>query len=173
MWTPDCLAGIEGQTDRFTVQLGLGCTMRKNLEEPRSRLTRSPSIGSNGSCADQLTSGDAAARKAYLSTLVDAIIVSEDNVQIVGSNDNIRSTFEPDGQPTPRVRKSVQGWCAWRDSNSCSRFVVQILSGRFALQSQYRSPRDVRPLISKDMVRPPVTGSAPSSFRKSKAVPAV
>ncbi len=122
---------------------------------------------------DQLTSGDAAARKAYLSTLVDAIIVSEDNVQIVGSNDNIRSTFEPDGQPTSRVRKSVQGWCAWRDSNSCSRFVVQILSGRFALQSQYRSPRDVRPLISKDMVRPPVTGSAPSSFRKSKAVPAV
>jgi site-specific DNA recombinase len=56
---------------------------------------------------EQLTSGDVAARKAYLSTVVDAIIVSEDKIRIVGSNDNIRSTFGPEGQPTPRLRKSV------------------------------------------------------------------
>lgn len=66
---------------------------------------------------EQLTSGDVAARKAYLSSMVDAIIVSEDKIQIVGSNDNIRSTFGPDGQPTPRVRKSVQEWCPGAGSN--------------------------------------------------------
>ncbi len=66
---------------------------------------------------EQLTSGDVAARKAYLSSMVDAIIVSEDKIRIVGSNDNIRFTFGPDGQPTPRVRKSVQEWCPGAESN--------------------------------------------------------
>jgi hypothetical protein len=64
---------------------------------------------------EQLLSGDVAARKAYLSSVVDAIIVSEDKIRIIGSNDNIRSTFGPKGQPMPRVRKSVQEWCATRD----------------------------------------------------------
>jgi hypothetical protein len=58
---------------------------------------------------EQLLSGDVAARKAYLSSVVDAIIVSEDKIRIIGSNDNIRSTFGPEGQPTPVVRKSVSG----------------------------------------------------------------
>ncbi len=66
---------------------------------------------------EQLTSGDVAARKAYLSSVVDAIIVSDDNIRIVGSNDNIRSTFGPEGQPTPRVRKSVQEWRATADED--------------------------------------------------------
>jgi site-specific DNA recombinase len=66
---------------------------------------------------EELTSGDVAARKAYLSGVVDAIIVSEDTIRIVGSNDNIRSTFGPKGRPTPRVRKSVQEWCPGAESN--------------------------------------------------------
>ncbi len=66
---------------------------------------------------EQLTSGDVAARKAYLSSVVDAIIVSEDKIRILGSNDNIRFTFGPKGQPTPRVRKSVQEWCPGAESN--------------------------------------------------------
>ena len=66
---------------------------------------------------EQLTSGDVAARKAYLASVVDAVIVSEDKIRIVGSNDNIRSTFGPQGQPTPRVRKSVQEWCPGAGSN--------------------------------------------------------
>jgi hypothetical protein len=70
---------------------------------------------------DQLTSGDVAARKAYLSSVVDAILVSEDKIRIVGLNDNIRPTFGPQGQPTPLVRKSVQEWRAQRDSNFCPR----------------------------------------------------
>jgi site-specific DNA recombinase len=69
---------------------------------------------------EQLTSGDVAVRKAYLSSVVNAIIVSEDKIRIVGSNDNIRSTFGPKGQPTPRVRKSVQEWCPWPESNQHS-----------------------------------------------------
>jgi site-specific DNA recombinase len=44
---------------------------------------------------EQLVSGDVAARKAYLSAIVDAIIVSETTIRIIGSNDNIRATLGP------------------------------------------------------------------------------
>ena len=60
---------------------------------------------------EQLVSGDVAARKAYLASIVDALIVSQDKIRIIGSNDNTRSTFGPKGQPTPVVRKPVQEWC--------------------------------------------------------------
>ena len=66
---------------------------------------------------EQLVSGDVAARKAYLASIVDAVIVSENKIRIMGSNDNIRSTFGPKGQPTPVVRKSVQEWCPGAGSN--------------------------------------------------------
>ena len=64
---------------------------------------------------EQLVSSDVAARKAYLASIVDAVIVSENKIRIMGSNDNIRSTFGPKGQPTPVVRKSVQEWCPGRN----------------------------------------------------------
>jgi site-specific DNA recombinase len=57
---------------------------------------------------ERLVSGDAAARKAYLSAIIDSIVVSETTIRITGSNDNLRSTLGPNGQPTPVVRKSVQ-----------------------------------------------------------------
>lgn len=66
---------------------------------------------------EQLVSGDVAARKAYLRAIVDAIVVSDTTIRIIGSNDNIRATFGPNGQPAPAVRKSVQEWCRKRDSN--------------------------------------------------------
>jgi len=66
---------------------------------------------------EQLVSGDVAARKAYLSAIVDAVIVSANTIRIVGSNDNIRSMLGPNGQPTPAVRKSVQEWCPGAESN--------------------------------------------------------
>lgn len=50
---------------------------------------------------EQLLSGDVAARKACLSSAVDAIIVSGDKTRIIGSNDNIRHTLGPKGQPKP------------------------------------------------------------------------
>jgi hypothetical protein len=74
---------------------------------------------------EQLVSGDFAARKAYLASVVDVIIVSEDKIRIVGSNDNIRSTFGPQGQPTPRVRKSVQEWCAMQNKTTNS-YITEI-----------------------------------------------
>jgi hypothetical protein len=64
---------------------------------------------------EQLVSGDVAARKAYLSAVVDAIVVSDTTIRIIGSNENTRSTLGPNGQPTPVVRKSVQEWCAIRN----------------------------------------------------------
>jgi DNA invertase Pin-like site-specific DNA recombinase len=60
---------------------------------------------------EQLVSGDVAARKAYLSAIVDAIVVSDTTIRIIGSNDNIRAPLGSNGQPTPMVRKSVQEWC--------------------------------------------------------------
>lgn len=62
---------------------------------------------------EQLVSGDVAARKAYLSAIIDAVIVSDTTIRIIGSNDNIRAALGPDGQPTHVVRKSVQEWCPW------------------------------------------------------------
>lgn len=53
---------------------------------------------------EQLVSGDVAARKAYLSAIVDAIVVSDTTIRIIGSNDNIRASLGPDGQPTTAVR---------------------------------------------------------------------
>jgi hypothetical protein len=66
---------------------------------------------------EKLVSGDAAGRKAYLGAIVDSIVVSENTIRITGSNDNLRSTLGPNGQPTPLVRKSVQEWCGATGSN--------------------------------------------------------
>jgi site-specific DNA recombinase len=52
---------------------------------------------------------DSAARKAYLSSVVDAIILSEKKIRIVGSNNNIRFAFGPGGQPAPSVRMFRNG----------------------------------------------------------------
>ncbi len=76
---------------------------------------------------EQLVSGDVAARKAYLSAIVDAIIVTDRTIRIIGSNDNIMATLGPDGQPRTLVRKSVQEWCPWPGSNQHS-FRNSILS---------------------------------------------
>ena len=48
---------------------------------------------------EQRVSGDVAARKTYLSSVVDAIVVSENKIRIIGSSDNIRPTFGPNRQP--------------------------------------------------------------------------
>lgn len=69
---------------------------------------------------EQLVSGDVGARKAYLSAIVDAIVVSDSTIRIIGSNDNIRATLGPNGQPRTLVRKSVQEWCPWPESNQHS-----------------------------------------------------
>ena len=70
-----------------------------------------------GLMRERLTTGDVAARKAYLSAVVDRIEVSAKTIRIIGSNDNIRSALGPGGEVKPPVRKSVQEWCPWPDSN--------------------------------------------------------
>jgi site-specific DNA recombinase len=50
---------------------------------------------------EQLVSGDVAARKAYLSAIIDAIVVSDTTIRIIGSNDNIRATLGPNGERKP------------------------------------------------------------------------
>jgi hypothetical protein len=53
-------------------------------------------------------------------------MISEDKTRIIASNDNIRSTFGPKGQPTPVVRKSVQEWCATTDEDGQYSFAVAL-----------------------------------------------
>ncbi len=43
--------------------------------------------------------------------------VRHTTIRIIGSNDNIRATLGPNGQPTPMVPKSVQEWCPGAESN--------------------------------------------------------
>ncbi|MFE1602306.1 hypothetical protein [Methylobacterium sp. ID0610] len=64
----------------------------------------------------RLRSGDVPARKAYIASIVDAVIVTEDTPRVVGFNDNLAAAVT--GKPKPkRVRNSVQEWCHRRDSN--------------------------------------------------------
>jgi hypothetical protein len=74
---------------------------------------------------EQLISNDVAALKAYLASIVDAVIVSEDKIRIIGWNDNIRSTFGPKGQPTLAVRKSHQKRCPTLSKNA-NTYVIEI-----------------------------------------------
>lgn len=73
----------------------------------------------------QVVSGDVAARKDYRASVADAVIVSEDKIQIVGSNDKIRSTYGSKGQPPPRVRKFIQKWRAGVNK-SANTYVIEI-----------------------------------------------
>ncbi|MDB5616353.1 hypothetical protein [Tardiphaga sp.] len=66
---------------------------------------------------EQLVSGDVTARKAYLSAIIDTIVVSDTTIRIIGSNDNIRAALGLNGRPTHVVRKSVHEWCRKQDSN--------------------------------------------------------
>ena len=65
---------------------------------------------------EQLTSGEVAARKAYVAAIVDRT-ASPTAPSNHAMNDNIRSSFGPGGGIAPPVRKSVQEWCPWPDSN--------------------------------------------------------
>lgn len=73
---------------------------------------------------EQLMSVDVAARKAYLSAIVDAVVVSDSTIRIIGSNDNIRATIGPNGQPRTLVRKSVQEWCPGAESRLPSKGLI-------------------------------------------------
>jgi len=72
-------------------------------------------------------SGRAAGMRApapHLSSVVDAIIVSENKIlsenkiRIIDSNDDIRASFGPNGRRTPWVRKSVRNGAPGRQRHN-------------------------------------------------------
>jgi site-specific DNA recombinase len=66
---------------------------------------------------DALQDGETAARKMWLSSIVDRIIVGHKTIRIVGRSDNFERGLRNHEKGSPPVRSSVQEWCRLRDSN--------------------------------------------------------
>jgi site-specific DNA recombinase len=66
---------------------------------------------------DALQDGETAARKMWLSSIVDRIIVGPEIIRIVGRSDNFERGLKNHEKGSPPVRSSVQEWCRKRDSN--------------------------------------------------------
>jgi site-specific DNA recombinase len=64
-----------------------------------------------------LTSGETAARKLWLKSIVDRIIVYDDKIQIIGRNDNFERGLKSSVSGSPPVRISIQEWCPEPDLN--------------------------------------------------------
>ena len=67
---------------------------------------------------DLLDNGETPARKAYLRTLIGAIIVGDKSVKIVGSKEAVRAAILGKPSPLQNVRGLGPEWRARRDSNS-------------------------------------------------------
>ncbi len=67
---------------------------------------------------DLLDNGETPARKAYLRTVVGAIIVGDKSVKIVGSREAVRAAILGKSSPLQNVRGLGPEWRARRDSNS-------------------------------------------------------
>jgi hypothetical protein len=117
-----------------------------------------------GLMREQLTSGELAARRTYLSSLVDAIIVSEEKIRIVGSSDNIRSTSGPRASPRSRfadlLGNGAQGRNRTTDTAIFSRMLYQ-LSYLGVLQERGQSPSSGRFIVGSER---PVHPASPRGF---------
>ena len=60
---------------------------------------------------EQLTSGDTAARKKWLTSIVDHIVVTKDKIRVIGRNDNFEQAMKNEGNGQTPIRSSVQEWC--------------------------------------------------------------
>jgi site-specific DNA recombinase len=69
---------------------------------------------------DALQGGETAARKMWLSSIVDRIIVGHKTIRIVGRSDNFERGLKNHEKGSPPVRSSVQEWCPWPESNQHS-----------------------------------------------------
>ncbi len=65
----------------------------------------------------KLTTGEVSARKAWLSAVVDRIVVSDKKIHVFGRKANFQPPISPGPKGIPPVRVSVQEWCRKRDSN--------------------------------------------------------
>ena len=64
---------------------------------------------------EQLSFGDTAARKKWLASIVDQIIVTKDKIRVIGRNDNFEKALKNKGNGQTPVRSSVQEWCPGRN----------------------------------------------------------
>jgi hypothetical protein len=89
-----CIKHFYG-TSENAVKTQIWITPRSPARFP-SKPILSPSI--TRLMREHLISGDVTARKAYLSAIINAVVVSEQTIRIMGSNDNNQSTFKPEGK---------------------------------------------------------------------------
>ncbi len=68
----------------------------------------------------RITDGDTAARKLWITSIVDKIEVSADKIRVIGRNDNFDRGLKNKITNQPPVRSSVQEWCPWPESNQHS-----------------------------------------------------
>lgn len=60
---------------------------------------------------ERLTTGNTAARKKWLTSIVDQIVVTKDKIRVIGRNDNFEKALKNRGNGQTPVRSSVQEWC--------------------------------------------------------------
>lgn len=68
----------------------------------------------------RLKTGDTAARKKWLTSIVDEIVVTKDKIRVIGRNDNFEKAVKNTGSGQTPVRSSVQvSWCPGRNRIWC------------------------------------------------------
>ncbi len=75
--------------------------------------------------SDLLDNGETPARKAYLRTLIGAIIVSDKSVKIVGSKEAVRAAILGKASPFQNVRGLGPEWRAIQNKTTNS-YVIEI-----------------------------------------------
>ncbi|WP_292617915.1 MULTISPECIES: recombinase family protein [unclassified Nitrobacter] len=91
---------------------------------------------------DLLANGETPARKAYLRTLIGAIIVGDKSVKIVGSREAVRAAVLGKPSPLQNVRGLGPEWRAARDSNFYAERIMPLLgpTGRTTLTNDPAQP---------------------------------
>ena len=65
----------------------------------------------------RISDGDTAARKLWITSIVDKIEVTREKIRVIGRNDNFERGLKNRVKNEPPVRSSVQEWCRKRESN--------------------------------------------------------
>ena len=79
---------------------------------------------------ERLLDGEVAAWKACIGAVVDAVIVGDSVIQIIGSNDNLTAAIGGKSKPK-KVRKSVRDWCASPEMKQTKSSTLWPIGNRF------------------------------------------
>jgi hypothetical protein len=63
----------------------------------------------------RISEGDTAARKLWITSIVDKIEVTREKIRVIGRNDNFERGLNNRKSGKPTVRSSVQEWCPGRN----------------------------------------------------------